>query len=138
MNKGLARCTGEVAARVIAPAYGFLFSDRVQAMSGVDYAAVRSAVSMQQVLDLLGYVPALWQGDQVRGPCPIHHSKSAESRSFSADLERNAFRCFSCGAQGNQLDLWCQTQSLPLFEAALDLCRRLEVPVPRSERGNPK
>ena len=107
-------------------------------MSGVDYCAVRSAVSMQQVLDLLGYVPSSWRGDQIRGPCPIHPSKSAESRSFSANLERNAFRCFSCGAQGNQLDLWCQTQSLSLFDAALDLCRRFDVPVPQSEQSNLK
>jgi DNA primase len=104
-------------------------------MSGVNYGAVRSAVSMQQVLDLLDYVPSRLEGVQVRGPCPIHHSKSADSRSFSVNLERNAFRCFSCGAQGNQLDLWSQTQSLSLFEATLDLCRQLDVPVPLTELG---
>ncbi|MEX0641727.1 MAG: hypothetical protein WD468_03450, partial [Pirellulales bacterium] len=37
------------------------------------------------------------------------------------------FRCFTCGASGNQLDLWSAAQQLPLFEATIDLCHRLGI-----------
>ena len=99
-------------------------------MPGVDFNQIRANISIGQVLDLLSFVPAIRRGNQVRGPCPIHGSTSEESRSFSANLARNAFRCFACGAHGNQLDLWSKTQNLSLFEAALDLCHRSDIAVP--------
>ena len=73
-------------------------------MPGIDFHAVRSEVSMKEVLELLGFVPAARRGDQVRGACPIHGSTSPRSRSFSANLGKNTFRCFKCGSEGNQLD----------------------------------
>jgi DNA primase len=45
-------------------------------------------------------------------------------------LAKNAFRCFACGASGNQLDLWAQVQGLNLYEAAIDLCDRANVDIP--------
>lgn len=104
-------------------------------MAGIDFKAVRAAVSMQQVLELLGFVPSYRNGDQYRGPCPIHHSRSASSRSFSLHLSKNAFRCFTCGAAGNQLDLWSQVHGLPLFDATIDLCHRLQLSVPFSDNS---
>jgi DNA primase len=113
--------------------YEFLFSESgrlVSPMPGVDFNQIRANISIGQVLDLLSFVPAIRRGDQVRGPCPIHRSNSAESCSFSAKLGRDAFRCFTCGAHGNQLDLWSKAQSLSTFDAALDLCHRLDIAVP--------
>lgn len=60
---------------------------------------------MVDVLGLCGFKATEALGDQVRGPCPIHGSPSPTSRSFSANLRKNNFRCFKCGASGNQLDL---------------------------------
>src|SRR5579863_3446590 len=100
-------------------------------MAGIDFQAIRAAVSLQAVLDLLRFAASERKADQLRGPCPIHGSQSPQSRSFSAILKRNAFRCFTCGAAGNQLDLWSRAQSLSLYDAAIDLCQRLQIPVPR-------
>ncbi len=52
------------------------------------------------------------KGAQRRGPCPIHEPSSTEGRSFSVNLHKNVFHCFdaSCGAKGNALDLWAQSQ----------------------------
>ena len=74
--------------------------------SGVDFQSVRSQTSMQQVLELLEFDPVEARGDQLRGACPVHNSTSPSSRSFSANLSKNTFRCFKCQAQGNHLDLW--------------------------------
>jgi DNA primase len=104
-------------------------------MPGIDFAEVRSRISMIQVLELAGFVVAGRTGDQVRGPCPIHGSISPRSRSFSANLRRNTFRCFRCGAAGNHLDLGVAVSKLPLHEAAADLCARLGIETPYLRRG---
>jgi DNA primase len=106
-----------------------------RAMPAVDYAAVRRAIPMARVLELLQFAPTECLGDQLRGPCPLHGSKSTTSRSFSVNLAKNAFRCFVCGAAGNQLDLWCQASQLPLYEAAIDLCDRLHISVRPVQRN---
>jgi len=108
---------------------------------GVDFAAVRSQVSMAQVLALLGFVAREKAGNQVRGPCPVHRSHSANSRSFSANLRKKAFRCFGCGCAGNQLDLWAAATECTRHAAAVDLCMHLQLPVPwiqtRTGKRNP-
>lgn len=107
-------------------------------MPSIDYAAVRATVTLTDVLQLIGFEPVERRGDQVRGPCLIHRSTSAGSRSFSANLKRNAYRCFRCGSQGNQLDLWTAVSGLDLHSATMLLCERLgrEVPYfrPRSTK----
>ena len=99
-------------------------------MPSIDFKRVRESVSISKVLDLLGFAGVQDSGDQVRGPCPLHGSLSPTSRVFSVNLRKNAFQCFKCGKQGNQIDLWAQSQELPIFDAAIDLCDRLGVPVP--------
>jgi DNA primase len=66
----------------------------------------------------------------VRGPCPLHGSRSATGRAFAAHLERGVWHCFRCGAAGNALDLWAQATGQALYPAVLELCRRLGRPVP--------
>jgi len=99
-------------------------------MPGIDYAELRAVVTIAQVLELAGFDSSETSGDQVRGPCPVHRSSSAGSRSFSANLSKNTFRCFKCGAAENQLDLWMAVTKLPLHDAARDLCSRLGVEMP--------
>jgi len=100
-------------------------------MSGIDFAALRRQVRLGDVLELCGFVPASRRGAQLRGPCPLHGSRTPRSRSFAAHLERHCWQCFRCGAHGNALDLWAGLTHLPVYEAALDLCRRLQLAVPR-------
>jgi DNA primase len=104
-------------------------------MPGIDYATVRQSVPMSQVLEFLAFEPVRRSGNQLRGPCPVHRSSSPQSRSFSANLAANAFRCFTSGASGNQLDLWRQVQGLTFLDAAVDLCQRVHLPVPWSRQS---
>lgn len=94
------------------------------------FQEVRSLVSMAQVLDLLGFVVRERSGDEVRGLCPLHGSKSSRSRSFSANLVKNVYRCFRCGSAGNHLDLYAAATRQSLFAAVLDLCARVGCEVP--------
>lgn len=99
-------------------------------MPGIQFQAVRSQVSISQVLDLLGFVPNSRRGAQLRGPCPVHGSQTAGSRSFAVHLQRNAYNCFSCRSAGNQLDLWAAATKQDLHSATADLCQRLQLAIP--------
>jgi DNA primase len=99
-------------------------------MPGIDFTALRRQIRLGQVLELLDFVPVARRGAQVRGPCPVHRSHTPRSRVFAAHLERHCWHCFCCGAGGNALDLWVAVTKLPVYEAALDLCRRLHLDVP--------
>ena len=96
------------------------------AVEGIDFAALRAQVSMEQVLTHLGYFQGLkGAGPQRRGPCPVHGGKDARQRSFSVHLGKKVFQCFHppWAAKGNVLDLWALVQGLPLYQAAIHLAQ---------------
>jgi DNA primase len=99
-------------------------------MPGVDFALLRARVALSDVLGLIGFIPCETSGAQVRGPCPVHHSASPSSRSFSANLNLHIYRCFKCGSAGNQLDLYAAVTGLSLFDSAIALCEQLHHEVP--------
>jgi hypothetical protein len=105
------------------------------ARGGIDYALLRRQVTISQVLELIDFHPVSRSGSQVRGPCPVHRSSSEKSRVFSVNLEKNTYQCFGrkCGSKGNQLDLYVAVTGLPIYEAALELCEKLGIDVPRKE-----
>ncbi len=96
----------------------------------IDFEAVKAVLTIAAVLNLLG-VPAT--KDQHRGPCPLHGSTSGTSRCFSANLRNNVFHCFKCGRCGNALDLWAAATKQTPYDAAVDLCARLSIPLPIRE-----
>jgi hypothetical protein len=100
-------------------------------MPGVDFAIVRSKISLAQVLDLVGFIPIRRAGPQLRGPCPLRQCVSSDRHRFSANLTRNQFQCFSCGAKGGQLELWAAiTSDQSIYNATIDLCLRVGIEVP--------
>jgi transposase-like protein len=101
------------------------------ARPALDFAAVRTVVTMAAVLHLLGFQPRSTQGAQQRGPCPLHGSTSGMARCFSVNLEQHTFHCFKCGRSGNALDLWAHVTGQSTYDAALDLCQRLGIPIPQ-------
>jgi DNA primase len=102
----------------------------------IDYRALRNQMPMARVLELIGYHPTSRRGDQLRGACPFHVTERPGPRCFSVELTRGLFRCFDCGAHGNQLDLWARLRSMPLHKAAQDLCQHADVCIPWIEPGS--
>jgi hypothetical protein len=96
----------------------------------IDFQAVRAALTIAQVLALLGFLPRSDHAGQQRGACPLHGSSSGTARCFSVNTHAHTFHCFKCGRSGNALDLWAAAQRLSIYDAALDLCQRLNIPVP--------
>jgi putative transposase len=99
----------------------------------IDFPALRNVLSMAAVLQLLGVQANGTRGGQRRGPCPLHGSTTGTSRCFSAHLDRNVFHCFKCGHAGNALDLWSAATQQNPYDAAIDLCQRLNIPLPTLE-----
>ena len=110
--------------------YRCYFLTGILSMPGVRFPEVRSRVSMAQVLALLQFAPSERSKEEIRGPCPVHGSTSPKSRSFSANLKKNVYRCFSCGSAGNQLDLYAAATRQSLLASAIDLCERVGCEVP--------
>ncbi len=94
-------------------------------MPGIDFAILREEISMEDVLDLLGFEPSSRTGDQWYGPCPLHPSSPGRSRVFSVNVATRRYRCHKCHSQGNQLELWAAFTRLHLYPAAIDLCQSL-------------
>ena len=97
-------------------------------MSGnwVDFDAIKQSVGLALVLRQY-QVPLRRSGrDQYRGLCPIHRGEGREA--FHANLSRNLFHCFSCGAGGTVLDFVAAMERCTLREAARKLARETAVP----------
>lgn len=53
------------------------------------------------------------KGNQWQGFCPLpSHEGKRKSPSFSVNTERNIWKCFSCGAQGNVIDFAARMEGL--------------------------
>ena len=99
-------------------------------MRGIDYRRLRAEITMLRVLELIDFEPTSRRGNQLRGSCPLPACEAVADRTFSVDLSRGLFRCFACGAGGNQLDLWAAQHALSLYQAAQHLCRQSNTIIP--------
>jgi CHC2 zinc finger len=97
---------------------------------GIDFNRLRAEITMEQVLNLLGFQPARRTGDQWYGCCPLHGSTSGRCQCFSVNVAISRYCCHRCHSQGNQLELWAAAGKLPLYQAAIDLCHALGREVP--------
>ena len=52
----------------------------------IDYAYLRSQITIEQVLRRMGHFEKLRGNRQLRGRCPFHHASNPKSRSFSVNL----------------------------------------------------
>ena len=79
---------------------------------------------------LLGFTPRSDHHGQQRGACPLHGTKPGTAQCFSVNTNANTFHCFKCNRSGNALDLWAAANRLSIYDAALDLCQRLNISLP--------
>src|SRR6266542_2570608 len=83
----------------------------------VSFADIKRQVPLEEVLRSYGVDWLQRSGpQQYRGRCPIHRGEGTEA--FHANLERNAFHCFACGAGGNVLDFVAKMEGCSVREAA--------------------
>src|SRR5919205_33744 len=80
----------------------------------IDFKTVKSAVSIERVLDHYGIRLKRVNRTSLRGPCPLpQHTSKETTTSFGVNLEKNVWACQSASCVkarsgrkgGNQLDL---------------------------------
>lgn len=103
-------------------------------MPGVDFDVLRQRISIADVVQLLKFQASGRRGDQLRGPCPVHGSSSAQSRSFSVNVGLGRYHCFRCGSRGNALELWSAARGISIYAAAIELCQSFGLEVPWVDR----
>lgn len=80
----------------------------------INFKELRKKLDFEQVLRLY-QVEIKRKGDQHHGICPLPgHSGDKQSPSFSANLTRGIFHCFSCGAKGNVLEFAALMENVDL------------------------
>lgn len=99
-------------------------------MRWIDYPAVRRAVSLAQVFELVRFEPLRDRRGQLRGACPLVGCPSASRACFAADLSRDVWYCFGCARGGDQLAFYSLATERPLYRATLTLCQQVGIPVP--------
>jgi DNA primase len=102
-------------------------------MPGIDFAALRARITMEEVLDLLNFRPVQHMGSRVRGTCLFQCGGSP--RDFVANLARRRYRCFHCKRNGNHLDLWAALHQQEFYDATHALCQQLNIDPPLKSRG---
>lgn len=85
----------------------------------VDFKAVKSAITMEQVLGHYGILDRFKRGtDSLNGPCPIH--KGSNPTQFRVSISKNIWNCFSeCKHGGNVLDFIAEMDDVSIHAAAL-------------------
>jgi hypothetical protein len=119
------------AQEVVTAARAATVADAAEPSEGtfIDFAHLKSQLSMGKVLDHLGLSSRLrGEGQQRRCACPIHRG-DGRGRTFSVNVTQGVFCCFDsrCGKQGDAIDLWAALRQMSLREAALDLVRTFEL-----------
>ena len=113
----------------------------------IDFAAVKAAVTIVQVLERYGILASLRplpSRDGFVGRCPIHQGTSQDQ--FKVSVSKNCWNCFGdCKGGGNVLDFVARMESITAHEAAhrlnewFELHLDQETPTSRSStsRRNP-
>lgn len=112
--------------------------------AAIDYRAVRRAISLSRVLELLEFHPTRSRSTNRRGRCVLCSRAEPESSTnqtqpcFAADLARDIWYCFGCNQGGDQLTLWSLVRRKPLYAATRLLCETTGLPIPRLEHAQPR
>jgi DNA primase len=88
----------------------------------VDFQAIKEEVSLEAVLnhyELKNLRRSRQRREQLEGCCPLHRGERKDA--FQANLSKNVFHCFACGAKGNVLDFVVAMERCSIREAALKL-----------------
>jgi DNA primase len=82
----------------------------------LDFKSIKREANLESVLRHYRVDLRRSGKDQYRGRCPIHRGEGRDA--FHANMARNVFHCFACGAGGTVLDFIAAMERCSLYEAA--------------------
>jgi CHC2 zinc finger len=85
----------------------------------IDFKELKARIQIEPVLAMLGVDNLKREGNQLRGECPICHSKGSDNRAFSVTPYLNSFTCFGeCKNKGDVIQLTACVKRLGMHAAA--------------------
>lgn len=88
-------------------------------------AAVRASIARS----LFAVAKGNGSGGEITGYCPIHQeSEHSASPSFAYNFEKDAYHCFSCGADGDLLKLWTEVKGYSQKDGFKTFCDQYAIP----------
>jgi DNA primase len=102
----------------------------------LDFKSIKREANLESVLRHYRVDLRRSGKDQYRGCCPIHRGDGRDA--FNANMARNVFHCFACGAGGTVLDFVAAMERCSLYEAAEKLKAMTISPGPSKPVSNGK
>ena len=102
----------------------------------LDFKSIKREANLESVLRHYRVELRRSGKDQYRGCCPIHRGEGRDA--FHANMARNVFHCFRCGAGGTVLDFVAAMERCSLYEAAEKLKTMNSSFVPPKPASNEK
>jgi DNA primase len=99
-------------------------------MPSIDYSAVKTLVTLDRALGILGWRPNQDDGYEWRGYCPKHALPNDHSKSFWCRPKAGWWYCHVCKRGGSVIDLYMMVHGFTVREAAIELCARAGLTVP--------
>ncbi|MBA7494284.1 DNA primase [subsurface metagenome] len=102
----------------------------------VDFKALKEKVEIVDILKHYDLLDGLTKRKnyELVGFCPIHDENRYNKSSFCVNIEKNVFKCFACGAQGNILDFVAQMEDVNIRQAGLLIVNWFEIADKRQKR----
>ena len=92
----------------------------------VDFAKPKERVSIIKVVERYGWALEDKGGDLV-GDCPLCADGGGGTTTFRVSQEKGVFKCFSCGAGGNVLELVGVVEGITLPKSAVLIADWFEI-----------
>lgn len=103
-------------------------------MPAIDFKRLFKLIGLPDVLTLLGYCGGHFSVLRDRGPCPLGCNDNA--RSCRLSCSGGWWYCFRCKKGGKPFKLYMDATRQDAVRAAVEICRKLNLPVPYLPRGS--
>jgi DNA primase len=97
----------------------------------VDFAALKEALTIAQVVDMLGL--KMKGNDQMRSSCP--QCRTGGERALAVNITKASFYCFSDGKGGDLISLTAHIRGCSQREAAQELAEHFRIAQPKQEEA---
>src|SRR5664279_5020872 len=94
-------------------------------MPYIDFAKLKTEVSIVDVLTMLAVANLKKQGEQLRGCCPVHRGTS--DREFVVTPVKQAYYCFGCKSGGDVIKLVAGVNKCSQQQAAFQIARHFGI-----------
>lgn len=96
----------------------------------IDFRQLRCDSVLRQVVDHFSIVDRLGNPITARGHCQLCKPTDSGGKMLKVDFDRGIWYCHSCREGGDGVQLFSLLGRCDVYEAAIEICRQIQRPVP--------